>query len=223
MIRVAYFLAAMLTVILLLAAERTVLAAEDPLEGDLRDLKVGMSVDALPVERYVNFACGGGGGEPGAAIAGWNDFAQCPAGQDGLHEVAFEYAEDNPWAAVSDKWEGTKVAGHPVQPSLLITDDGMVKGIRIVTNGQRLYLKKKAYLLPIRIMGRYGRDGWTCEEHQPGAGRTAIGGMFIDRLCEKSFHGRKLIMKVDLYRTAEQHGQDFTGSTRFEIYKEDAG
>ena len=47
--------------------------------------------------------------------------------------------------------------------------------------------------------------------------------MFIDRLCEKTFHDRRLIIKVDLYRTADQEGQDFTGSTRFEIYKVDAG
>ena len=46
--------------------------------------------------------------------------------------------------------------------------------------------------------------------------------MFIDRLCEKIFHDRKLIMKVDLYRTAEQEGRDFTGSTRFEIHKQHA-
>ena len=208
---------------LIASAGPAAMAAEDPLEGDLRDLRVGMTVGELPTERYVGIACGNQGGEPGEAIDGWADFARCPADQDGLHEVAFEYAEDNPWAAVNDKWEGTKVAGHPVQPSLLITADGMVKGIRIVTNGRRMYLKKKAYLLPIRIMGRYGRDGWSCDEAQPGDGKTAIGGMFIDRLCEKTFHDRRLIIKVDLYRTADQEGRDFTGATRFEIYKVDAG
>lgn len=217
------FFAAVLTGALLLATGHSASAAEDPLEGDLRDLKVGVSVDELPTERYVNLACGRKGDEPGQAIDSWQGYTACPADADGLHEVAFDYAEDNPWAAVNDKWEGTKVAGHPVQPSLLITDDGMVKGLRIVTNGQRLYLKKKAYLLPIRIMGRYGRDGWTCEEHEPEDGKTAIGGMFIDRLCEKTFHDRRLVIKVDLYRTAEQEGRDFTGATRFEIYKRDAG
>ncbi len=198
-------------------------AAEDPLKGDLRDLRVGMTVNELPTERYVDIACGNLGDEPGEAIDDWTNYQACPVNDDGLHEVAFSYAEDNPWAAVNDKWEGTKVAGHPVQPSLLITGDGLVKGIRIVTNGRRLYLKKKAYLLPIRIMGRYGKDGWTCEEAEPGDGKKAIAGMFIDRLCEKTFHDRHLVMKVDLYRTADQQGRDFTGSTRFEIYKREAG
>jgi hypothetical protein len=223
MIRGMHILVAALILALTSVSDRTAVAAEDPLEGDLRDLSVGMTVDELPTERYVDLACGNRGGEPGKPIDGWKDYAACPADEAGLHEVAFAYAEDNPWAAVNDKWEGTKVAGHPVQPSLLITADGVVKGIRIVTNGRRLYLKKKAYLLPVRIMGRYGRDGWACEEAEPGGGKTAIGGMFIDRTCEKIFHDRHLVMKVDLYRTAEQQGRDFTGSTRFEIYKRDAG
>ncbi|MGI9500163.1 MAG: hypothetical protein ACR2P3_09005 [Geminicoccaceae bacterium] len=211
-----------LTILGIVSLSQTVTAAEDPLKGDLRDLSVGMNVDELPTERYVDTACGNRGDEPGDAIGSWRDYAACPADGAGLHEVAFAYAEDNPWAAVNDKWEGTKVAGHPVQPSLLISEDGMVEGIRIVTNGRRLYLKKKAYLFPIRIMGRYGRDGWTCNEAEPNNGKTAIGGMFIDRLCEKTFHDRKLIIKVDLYRTAEQNGRDFTGSTRFEIHKQHA-
>lgn len=198
------------------------LAAEDPLEGDLRNLSVGTKIDDLPKERFINFACGTNGGEPTAELSGWRDYSTCPANDAGLHEVAFEYAEDSPWAEVNDKWEGTKVAGHPVQPSLLITDDGLVKGIRIVTNGKRLYLKKKAYLLPIRIMGRYGRDGWDCEDAEPADGKTAIGGMFIDRHCEKVFHDRHLVMDVNLYRTADQEGQEFTGMTKFEIYKRDA-
>lgn len=197
-------------------------AAEDPLKGDLRDLSVGVTVNELPTERYINIACGNDGGEPGKELATWQDYAACPADAAGLHEVAFEYAEDNPWAAVSDKWEGTKVAGHPVQPSLLITGDGVVKGIRIVTNGRRMYLKKKAFLLPVRIMGRYGRDGWDCNDAEATDGKKPIGGMFIDRHCEKKFHDRHLVMDVDLYRTAEQEGKEFTGATRLEIYKLDA-
>lgn len=196
--------------------------AEDPLKGDLRNLSVGANVDQLPPEGFINFACGTNGGEPSQELSTWRDFSKCSVDESGLYEVAFDYADDNPWAAVNDKWEGTKVAGHPVQPSLLITGDGIVKGIRIVTNGKRMYLKKKAYLLPIRIMGRYGRDGWDCNDAQPAGGKTAIGGMFIDRHCEKVFHDRHLVMNVDLYRTADQSGKEFTGVTRLEIYKRDA-
>jgi hypothetical protein len=192
-------------------------AAEDPLEGDLRDLRVGMTVAELPAEGYVDLACGGSGGQAGAALAGWADFARCPPDAAGLHEVAFAFAP-SPLAPLGDRWEGTKVAGHPVIPSLLIDDGGVVQGIRIVTDPEaRLYLKKKAFLLGIRVMGRYGRDGWTCAEAEPGDGRMPVGGMFIDRRCEKLFHDRRLVLETDLYRTREQQGREFTDATRLEI------
>ena len=192
-------------------------AAEDPLEGDLRDLRVGMTVAELPAEGYVDLACGNDGGEPGLTLVGWADYARCPPDAAGLHEVAFAFAP-SPLAALGDRWEGTKVAGHPVIPSLLIDGDGVVRGIRIVTDPDaRLYLKKKAFLLGIRVMGRYGRDGWTCVEAEPGDGRTPVGGMFIDRRCEKLFHDRRLILETDLYRTREQQGREFTDATRLEI------
>ena len=194
-------------------------AAEDPLDGDLRDLRVGMSVDELPAEGYVDLACGSDGDAPGAALASWTEFARCPPDAAGLYEVTFAFAE-SPLAEVGDRWEGTKVAGHPVIPSLLIDEEGVVQGIRIVTDPDtRMYLKKKAFLLGVRVMGRYGRDGWTCTEAEPGAGRAPVGGLFIDRRCEKVFHDRRLILETELYRTTEQQGQEFTGATRLEIFR----
>jgi hypothetical protein len=194
-------------------------AAEDPLAGDLRDLRVGMSVAELPAEGYVEFACGNDGAAPGPAIAGWQAYAACPADAAGLHEVAFRYDESlNPWAQVNDDWKGTRVAGHPVVPSLLIDERGVVRGLRIVTDpSARLYHKKKAFLMYIRVMGRYGQDGWACVEREPAEGRMPVGGMYIDRSCEKQFHDRRLLLDTDLYRTAEQRGQEFTGRTRLEI------
>jgi hypothetical protein len=194
-------------------------AAENPLEGDLRDLRVGMSVAGIPVEGYVDLACGNDGREPGAALDAWSQFERCPPDAAGLHEVAFAFAP-SPLAALGDRWEGTKVAGHPVIPSLLIDDRGIVQGIRIVTDpNTRLYLRKKAFLFGIRVMGRYGRDGWTCTEADPGDRRSPVGGMFIDRRCEKTFHDRRLILETDLYRAAGQEGREFTDATRLEIFK----
>jgi hypothetical protein len=194
-------------------------AADDPLEGDLRELRVGMAVEELPPEGYVDLACGSNGDQPGAALGGWADFQRCAADGAGLREVAFGFAESR-LAELGDRWEGTKVAGHPVIPSLLIDEQGVVQGIRIVTDPEaRLYLKKKAFLLGIRVMGRYGRDGWTCTDAELDAGKAPVGGMLIDRRCEKIFHDRRLILETDLYRTAEQRGQEFTGATRLEIFK----
>ncbi len=194
-------------------------AAEDPLEGDLRDLRVGMTIEQLPAEGYTEFACGNDGAEPGPALAGWAEFKRCPADPQGRHEVAFAFAPSR-LEALGERWEGTKVAGHPVIPSLLIDAKGVVQGLRIVTDPDaRFYLKKKAFLFGIRVMGRYGRDGWRCTEAKPGEGKTPIGGMFIDRRCEKTFEDRRLILDTELYRGPGQEGQDYTDASRLEILK----
>ena len=200
-------------------------AAEDPEAGDLRDIRVGTEVEALPGEGYTGFRCGAGGGDPGREIAGWAAFQTCPPNPDGLHEVAFGYDEDaNPWAAVSDRFEGTTVAGHPVVPTLLIDDAGVVRGLRIVTDpGDRMYLKKKAYLLYVRVMGRYGRDGWRCDEREPEAGYRPVGGMYIDRRCEKRWKDRDLILETQLFRAPGEEGRAFTGATQLEIMQASSG
>ena len=41
--------------------------------------------------------------------------------------------------------------------------------------------------------------------------------MFIDRRCEKTWQGRRLILDTDLYRAIGQEGQEFTGASRLEI------
>jgi hypothetical protein len=100
----------------------------------------------------------------------------------------------------------------------------VVQGLRIVTDpGDRMYLKKKAYLLYIRVMGRYGRDGWTCEEKEAGPGYEPVGGMYIDRRCAKRWKGRDLILETQLFRAPGQEGQAFTGATRLKIMQAGAG
>ncbi len=194
-------------------------AAEDPRDGDLRDLRVGMTVEQLPAAGYVDFACGNDGAKPGQELGGWAEFRRCPTDSKGLHEVAFAFAPSR-LAALGDRWEGTKVAGHPVIPSLLIDDRGVVQGLRIVTDPDaRYYLKKAAFLFGIRVMGRYGRDGWQCTEARPGDGKVPIGGMFIDRRCEKTLEDRRLILDTELYRAAGQEGKEYTDEARFEIYE----
>lgn len=194
-------------------------AAENPDDGDIRSLKVGTHVSLLPTEGYERFACGSNGGEAGIKLDSWNDFQQCPPEPSGLHEVRLHYDDSKQqWAAVNDKWEGTKISGHPVLLSLLIGADGFVKGIRAVTDpSARAYMHKKAYLLSFRVKARYGRPDWVCQRAKPSAGKTPIGGQFIDERCEKTYGNRQIILQTRLYRDAGQSGSEFTNSTRFEI------
>ena len=97
-------------------------AAEDPTLGDIRDIRVGLHADRLPADGYVRRRCVAADGTVGPALDAWTQFARCPVRNDGLHEVVFEFDESKAeWAAVNDKWEGTKVSGHPVVLSLLFS------------------------------------------------------------------------------------------------------
>jgi hypothetical protein len=194
--------------------------------GEIRGLAVGVQAATLPTRGLAGIACAA----TGEALAeGWAGFARCPAaGPDGLREVGVRYDEAaaQPWAAANDAWEGTKLAGHPVLLSVLVADDGTVEAVRAVTDPEaRLFHKKKAYLLGIRVMGRYGRDGWACADDPPAEGRTPVGGMLIARTCAKDLGDRRLVLRTDLYRAPGQEGREFTDATRFEIWRRapDAG
>lgn len=195
------------------------LAAQNPDEGDIRNLQVDKPLSGISDEGYVNFACGNNGELPGKALQSWNDYAQCTADAEGLFEVSMHYDDDKQqWASVNDKWEGTKIAGHPVILSMLIDSDGIVRGLRAVTDpSSRAYLKKKAYLLSYKVKSRYGKHDWSCNDGQPVDGATALGGLFINESCSKQYNGRTIRVSTQLFRAAGQQGKDFTNSTRLEI------
>jgi hypothetical protein len=137
-----------------------------------------------------------------------------------LHEVAVRYDDDgNPLTAFNDKWEGTKLAGHPVLLTLLIGDDGVVRGLRAVTDpAARPYMKKKAFLLARQVKLHYGEEGWSCRNEPPAAGETPVGGLFVKSECEKVEDGRRLVLAQRLYRGAGQSPPDFESMVRLEVW-----
>ena len=62
------------------------------------DLTLGTSAADLPHD-FVDFACGSNGGPPGLALAGFADYASCPAEPNGLHEVYFRYNDEQEYVA----------------------------------------------------------------------------------------------------------------------------
>jgi hypothetical protein len=195
------------------------MAAQNPAESDIRNLKVGVPVTSLSKQGYIHFTCVNNDAGQGKELSGWNDFRQCPPEASGWHEVTFQYDDSQqPWAKVNDKWEGTKISGHPVILSLLIDDTGQVQGIRAVTDPHSpMYLKKKAYLLSLRVKAHYGNDGWTCTRKPPTPDESRVGGMYINEYCEKSYGDRRILLQTELYRASGQSGTEFTNSTRLEI------
>jgi len=194
-------------------------AAEDPDDGDIRGLRIGMNVKEVNNENYqrVNCVVPDTGGKQ-ADIATVSDFQMCPADSSGLVPVQVHYAPIEPWSNISDRFQGTKLAGHPVNLYVRVGPEGTIKALMARTDPEaRRYLRKKAFLLSLRIKGRYGRENWHCKRDKPSDERQRVGGMFIDETCEKQLEGRRLIVHTRLYRESDQDQDESTSGTLFEI------
>ena len=190
--------------------------------GDLRDLRVGMSIAAIPAGEYVDLSCVGTHDQ---TLVGWSDFRKCPRDSTGLRSVGFRFNDRlNDLAQVNEKYQGTKVAGHPVVLTLLIDEGGTIDGLRIDTDPQaRLFWRKKAHLLALVVKNRYGEEGWECHDIEPSGGETAVGGLFIKKQCEKIAGHRRLQLDQRLYRRPGQSMNEFVNETHVEIRRAGGG
>ena len=104
-------------------------------------------------------------------LNGWKDFRRCRPEPSGLREVYFRYDDElEYWAKANDltaqmeQYSGTKTYGFPIVVSALIDGDGVVSGIRIVSDPRDpTQNRDEAYLLRNFLTSRFGRDGWQCE------------------------------------------------------------
>lgn len=185
-------------------------------ENELRDLRVGAEVRELPRSGYVGLACADA---PGAELADWRDYARCPADATGRRAVRFRYDDTaSAQALVNDKYQGTKVGGHPVLLTLLIRDGGRVDGLRIETDpAARLFFRKKAFLFGELAKARFGEDGWTCTSGQPTDDAQPVGGVFVQEHCEKATPTRRYVLDRALFRRPGQELRDFVSRSRLEI------
>ena len=171
-------------------------ADERPTRREIWDIEIGANVADL-ADDFIDYACGTNGGPPSTPLAGWKDFRRCRPEPSGLREVYFRYddeieywAKANNLAPQLEQYIGTKTYGFPIIASALIGEDGVVRGIRIVSDprdptGDR----DEAYLLRNFLNARFGREGWQCEDLAAEPGETAVTGIFIKQRCEKDIEG----------------------------------
>lgn len=193
--------------------------AADVGPNDLREFRIGMKLSELPEMGYGNFTCPADGPADPVALESWSEFARCPADEDGLHEVRFEYTATRvEFVKANDKWEGTRVFGHPSIVSLLMDEEGTVRRIRIATDPEaRRYMRKKAYLLGQRSKYHFSPATWDCETLEPSDDERPVGGIFLKERCVNRFGDRVVRLEVDLFRERDQPMDDFVNATRIEI------
>jgi hypothetical protein len=229
-----------------------VAGAQDLRRATIWDLKLGQPVSAQPaVQEFRGFACGSNGGPPRQALAGWSDFARCPAEANGLHEIYFEYDDEYEYIARAkdleqevSRWAGTTEAGFPVMVSALFDDSGVLRGIRLATDPRpdrrndviEADMRKRAdaYLLGALMASRFDLDARHCTALPPADGESAVGSRFVKQACEMTdaTRGRRIVVRASFYRKPGQSGVNpqmpsqltqgqFESSARAEIYQLD--
>ena len=168
-------------------------AEDQPARADVWSLKLGTPAAALPIDAFVDYACGGNGGPAQQPLAGWSEYDRCRPEPNGLREVYFRYDDELEYIARAHRaqtmiaqYSGTKVLDFPVIVSALFDGGGTLAGLRIVTDPQASpQERKKAYTLSNFFKARYASDGWDCNEAPPAPGETPVGTLYINRRCTK--------------------------------------
>ncbi len=205
---------------------------------DVWDIELGVHVTSLPAREFQDFACGTDGGPPGRRLKSWTEFERCAPEPSGLYEVHFRYDDELEYRARAiralgqvGRLEGTKVFGRPVIVSLLVAGDGIVEGLRIISDPRaNLVQRTEAYTLRNIIRSRFSSKGWACADEEPDERLLPIGRIFINQRCEKEVAGKSLTIETHYYRKRGQRAFDpatqaltpgrFESSARFEMRRD---
>ena len=223
-----------LALALALALVTDAAAATRPKRVEIWDLILGAHADTLPDE-FVDYACGTGGGAPGLPLKGFADFKRCKVEESGLREVYFRYDDEleywaraNNLTAEMEQYAGTKTYGFPIVASVLINEEGVMRGIRMISDPRYDSAREEAYFLKNFLLSRMGREGWVCEDLKPEDGETPVDGIFFKQRCAKDLaEGRTASLQARHLRKAGQTRYDprsgrqttnqFESIVRFEI------
>ena len=124
----------------------------------------------------------------------------CRAEASGLHEVYARFDDEDEFIgrAIDDplyagERTGTRVAGHPIILSVLFDDDGVLRGLRFISDPRASPIERRmAHLLRLAIINHYDPAGWTCTDLAPEPGETPVGGVFLKQHCEKVTPERRM-------------------------------
>jgi hypothetical protein len=179
--------------------------------SDVGDLFIGMPIRAIPNAGYIDLSCVD---DASRKLRSWSESSECPLGMDRLRAVRFEFDP-------ATSREGTSIAGHPVILTALVDDSQTLAGLKIDTDPEaRLYMRKKAFLLGVKVKSRYGSEGWTCMQREHDAGERSVGGVYIRESCRKTLQGRLLVVERDLFRRPDQGRKDFVNRTQVTITRD---
>lgn len=206
-------------------------------EMPIWDLPLGTPAEGIPAHIFIEPSCGTNGGPKGRGIGTFASFHLCPAEESGLHEVWFTYDDTLEFIgrAIRAPTEAARnaanqVGGHPVVYSLLLDDEGVVRGYRIVTDDHAdpgLRLEAASVTAYLRALFD---TPWTCEDLPRLDGETPIDGIYIKRRCSTEGNGTSAVLQTRYYLRPGQAVIDpqgrpmentFESSSRLEVVQTD--
>ena len=204
------------------------------------DVDLGRHVAELPVNYYVEPACGSNGGPPGRPIEAFTQFMVCPVDEaTGLREISFVHDDMMEYIArarrdpvMIDRFNVNAFYGQMMISSLLVGNDGLIAGYRFITDSRTdAAARIEAHGLGYVFRSRFGIDGGSCTSFPPANGETPVGGAFVKEKCTKLEDGRQYVVESRLYYKPGQSMLDpfnrrltqneFESSARLEVLQID--
>jgi hypothetical protein len=201
------------------------------------DIKLGIPISALPLNDFVDTACGTNGGPPALVLKSFYDFAQCKAEpRSGLHEVWFRYDDEMEYVARARRsdimvrqYQANALAGQPIVTSLLIDDAGIVQGYRVVNDPRADARNRIAAFGLADIFKGMSATPLECVDLPPAEGERPIEDLLVKESCESKSDGFVTRVEARRYYKPGQFAVDpndsrlnenqFESSARIEVYR----
>jgi uncharacterized protein YjbI with pentapeptide repeats len=167
------------------------------------DIPFGTHVRDLPTAEFVDPACGTNGGPPGLVLGSFEQFARCMAEPGGLREIWFIYDDTLEHVGLARREPAlrpaTVVLDQPVILSFLIDGDGLVQGLRIVTDPRADPVTRlAAHEVVLAFHARFGA-GRGCADLPRADGEMPIDGLYVKQRCEQLVNGRRVVTEARHY------------------------
>lgn len=180
------------------------------------DVQLGKPITDVPDSAAALIACGTNGGPMSVELASFAQWDQCTPEASGLREVAFTYDDEEDYIARALEVEyramsgGTSVYAHPVVLSILVDDQGVVQGIRVVTDDRAKEAERRtAVTLGKNFRGQFSAWALDCADIDPTDGEQPVGGTFIHWRCtgtDPDGRGQQLVIESSYLRKKGQEG-----------------
>jgi hypothetical protein len=201
------------------------------------DIRLGTPIAGLPLDEFVDPACGTNGGPPSRVLASFKDFALCPLDKaTGLHEVWFRYDDEMEYVARARRseimirlYQANVLGGQPIITSLLVDDAGLVEGYRIVNDPRAAGSTRiEAYGLVELFKGMVA-PGLDCMDLPPAEGERPVEDLFVKQSCELRVDGQVTRIEARHYYKPGQFlvnpndnritQNEFESSARIEVFR----